>query len=150
MPIRIFYEDTPFKLKDSQSKKRWVREAARLEGFEVGELSYIFCSDPFLLRLNQEYLNHNTLTDIITFDYSEKNLVAGDIFISIDRVFENAAKFSVSGELESLRVMIHGCLHLMGYADKSKAEKNLMREKENTYLSLWQKRFHVKQERKTP
>lgn len=147
MPIRIFYEDTPFKLLTPAKVKSWIKSVAKIEGFESGEVSYIFCSDNFLLNLNQEYLNHDTFTDIITFDYSKEDFISGDIFISIERVFENATKFSVTKEQETLRVMVHGCLHLMGYKDKSRTEKDLMREKENRYLSLWQKKFHVKQKR---
>ncbi len=145
MPIRIFYEEITFKLPNPARVKTWVKSVAKLEGFEIGDISYIFCSDNFLLSLNQEYLDHNTFTDIITFDYSEDDTIAGDIFISIERVVENAEKFSNTTELEILRVMVHGCLHLIGYKDKSKTEKKLMREKENRYLSLWQKKFHVKQ-----
>lgn len=147
MPIRIFYEDIQFKLPRPSKVKRWIESSIKKEGFEPGEISYIFCSDSYLLNLNQKYLNHNTFTDIITFDYTEDKLIAGDIFISIERVFENALKFSTGEELEILRVIVHGCLHLIGYKDKSKTEKNLMREKENRYLSLWQKEFHVKQKK---
>ena len=147
MPIRIFYEETLFKLPNPLKVKNWLKYVAEKEGFDIGELSYIFCSDSFLLNLNQEYLDHNTLTDIITFDYTKNNRISGDIFISIERVFENASKFSTSKDLEILRVAVHGCLHLMGYKDKSKTQKSQMREKENRYLSLWQKKFHVKQKR---
>ena len=100
-------------------------------------LNYIFCSDAFLLSLNVEYLNHNTLTDVITFDNSDDSKgIQGEIYISIDRIRENAKKYRVPFERELHRVMIHGLLHLLGYADKTPLQKKMMRKKESTYLSL--------------
>ena len=106
------------------------------EGSVVKDLNFIFCNDLFLLKMNKRYLKHNSLTDIITFNYSNKNNLSGDVFISIDRVKENALLFSESFENELKRVIIHGVLHLLGYKDKSKKEKNNMRNKEDFYLSL--------------
>lgn len=106
---------------------------------ECGTISYIFTDDESLLKINKQYLNHNTYTDIITFDYSEVKTVSGDIFISIDRVQENAAKFGVSFEDELLRVIIHGVLHLCGYKDKTKTDADRMRLKENASLLLYKK-----------
>ena len=100
------------------------------------DLSFIFCDDMELLNKNSKYLNHDTLTDILTFDYSENNNISGDIYISIDRVKENAKTYKVTFENELDRVMIHGVLHLLGYKDKSKKDQKAMREKEDFYLSL--------------
>lgn len=112
----------------------WIKTVITKENKTLGEINYIFCTDEYLLEKNQTFLNHNTYTDIITFDYSEENQISGDIFISIERVKENARKFAVEFETELKRVMIHGVLHLIGYNDKSEDEQKLMREKENFYL----------------
>jgi len=110
----------------------------------VGDINYIFCSDSYLLKLNQEFLSHQTYTDIITFDYSVGKTISGEIYISLDRIKENANHFNVSPQEELLRVMIHGVLHLSGYRDKKRAEKSIMRKKEEACLSLWKNMFHVK------
>jgi probable rRNA maturation factor len=107
----------------------------------LSALSYIFCNDQYLLDLNQTYLSHDTLTDIITFDYVEGTVVSGDIFISVDRLKENAAIFKVSFEEERLRVMAHGLLHLMGYKDKTTEDQEVMSNKENEKIKM----FHVEQ-----
>ena len=135
--INFFEEDISFKLKNKTTVKQWVKATIEAEGYKLKELNYIFCSDQYLLTINQQYLNHDTYTDIVTFDNSEKDgIIEGDIFISIDRIRENAAKFS-SGEVNELhRVIIHGVLHLIGYGDKSNSSKKQMREKEDAYLSL--------------
>lgn len=117
----------------------WVSRVIASEEFSVGQIDYIFCSDDYLLNLNQEYLNHDTLTDIITFDYVDGKTVSGDIFISSERVEANAKDFDVEFEIELLRVMSHGVLHLMGYGDKSTAEAELMRQKEEEKIKM----FHV-------
>ncbi len=115
----------------------WIKEVARREKKTIKEINYIFCSDEYLLQLNQGFLNHKTLTDIITFDNSEgKNGLEGEIYISIERVQENAIKFNTEFEDELHRVMIHGVLHLIGYKDKKPSEKALMRKKEEACLSL--------------
>jgi rRNA maturation RNase YbeY len=136
--IHFFYEDISFKVKNSRKLKTWISNVVTKEKSTIKEVNYIFCSDSYLLTLNQDYLNHNTYTDIITFDNAEadKNL-EGDIFISIDRVKDNASGFKVSFEQELHRVMIHGVLHLLGYKDKTSSQKSLMRKKEEACLSLW-------------
>jgi probable rRNA maturation factor len=136
MPIRFFYEEIDFKIKHPGKVRQWISKSAAKEKRIILEVNYIFCSDKYLLSLNQDYLNHNTLTDIITFDNSEGLKIAGEIYISVDRIIENAAKYSSGFTDELHRVMIHGILHLCGYKDKRIAEKTLMRKKEDAYLSL--------------
>jgi len=132
--IAFLTEDITFELKEKLKHKAWLKEAAKAEGFKIGELNYIFCSDAYLLDINQKYLGHDTLTDIVTFDNSEDpKMIEGDIFISIERVRENALKFDTA-ESELKRVMVHGLLHLAGYKDKGKAQKELMTLKENEHL----------------
>lgn len=134
--IFFFTEDTNFILKGKQKVREWIVSTIKAEGFQrIGELNFIFCSDEYLLEMNQQYLQHDTLTDIITFDNSEReDTITGDIFISVDRVWENATKFNVTHEYELHRVMIHGVLHLCGYPDKKPKEKALMTQKEDYYL----------------
>jgi probable rRNA maturation factor len=132
--ITFLTEDITFGLKEKLKHKAWLKDAAKAEGFTIGELNYIFCSDAYLLDINQKYLGHDTLTDIVTFDNSEDpKMIEGDIFISVERVRENAIKFD-TGDTELKRVMVHGLLHLAGYKDKDKAQKELMRNKENEHL----------------
>ena len=119
----------------------WLSRVAESEGYSLSALSYIFCNDQYLLDLNQTYLSHDTLTDIITFAYVEGTVVSGDIFISVDRLKENAAIFKVSFEEERLRVMAHGLLHLMGYKDKTAEDQEVMSNKENEKIKM----FHVEQ-----
>ncbi|MFH1321043.1 MAG: rRNA maturation RNase YbeY [Bacteroidota bacterium] len=134
---------------------QWIIETVYRENNQAGNINYIFCNDEYLNKLNRKYLKHSTLTDILTFDYSEKkddgrgtgdenlndkkNIITGDIFISIDRVKENAKKYNNKFKDELHRVMIHGILHLLGYNDKTSSEKAIMREKEDFYLSLLKK-----------
>jgi probable rRNA maturation factor len=135
--INFFSEDTEYILKNKLQLKRWIKDTIKAEGYRLNELNYILCSDAYLLQINQQYLNHDTYTDIVTFDNSEKpGTITGDIFISVDRTQENAQTFKVSAETELHRVMIHGALHLLGYLDKKPADKKLMTEKENQYLSI--------------
>jgi len=117
--------------------KNWINNTVVNENKLVGEIQYIFCSDNYLLKINKKFLDHDYYTDIVTFDYDEKNIISGDIYISIDRVKENAKIFEVDFNNELLRVIIHGILHLIGYNDKSDIEKNIMRNKENYYLSIF-------------
>lgn len=134
--IRFFKEDCSVVLKNKAQLRDWFINTAKAESNCIKELNYVFCSDAYLLEMNQSYLNHDSYTDIITFDNSETNEnVLGDIFISIDRIKENAKKFGVTETDELQRVMIHGLLHLLGYGDKSKTEKAKMTEKENYYLA---------------
>jgi rRNA maturation RNase YbeY len=135
--IQFCTEDITFSLKDKLKHKAWLNEVAKQEGKKILELSYVFCSDDYLLQINQAYLNHDTLTDIVTFDNSEDpKKIEGDIFISIDRVKENGEKLGTS-ENELERVMVHGLLHLLGYKDKKKEEKALMTEKEDFYIKQY-------------
>lgn len=135
--IQFFSEKTRFKLKTPKKTISWIKSVVKTEKKAIISLNYVFCSDEYLRGINIEYLNHKTYTDIITFNYnpSEKE-IEGEIYVSIDRVKENAEKFKTEFETELHRVMIHGVLHLIGYNDKSKTEKSIMREKEDSSLSL--------------
>jgi rRNA maturation RNase YbeY len=134
--IHFFTEDISFNLKQRRPLKSWIKNTIIAEGFKLRELNFIFCSDNYLLSINQNFLKHDTLTDIITFDNSEdKRVIVGDIFISLERIQENAESFGVTIKDELHRVMIHGTLHLLGYADKAKEAKALMTDKEDLYLS---------------
>jgi probable rRNA maturation factor len=135
--IHFCTEDITFSLKEKLKHKAWLNEVAKQEGKKILELTYVFCSDEYLLQINQEYLNHDTLTDIVTFDNSEDpKKIEGDIFISIERVRENGNKLGTS-ETELERVMVHGLLHLLGYKDKKKEDKELMTEKEDFYIKQY-------------
>ena len=135
--IQFCSEDITFSLKEKLKHKAWLNEVAKQEGKKILELSYVFCSDDYLLEINKEYLNHDTLTDIVTFDNSEDpKKIEGDIFISIERVLENGNKLGTS-ETELERVMVHGLLHLLGYKDKKKEDKALMTEKEDFYIKQY-------------
>lgn len=135
--IHFCTEDITFSLKEKLKHKAWLNEVAKQEGKKILELTYVFCSDEYLLQINQEYLNHDTLTDIVTFDNSEDpKKIEGDIFISIERVRENGNKLGTS-ETELERVMVHGLLHLLGYLDKKKEDKALMTEKEDFYIKQY-------------
>ncbi|SFS96829.1 rRNA maturation RNase YbeY [Sphingobacterium wenxiniae] len=134
--ISFFTEEVDYKLKNKQKLREWIAATIKAEGFKrIGELNFILCSDAYLLEINKEYLNHDTYTDIVTFDSSEEeDTIAGDIFISVERTAENAVKFGESEADELHRVIIHGVLHLCGYLDKKKEAKELMTAKENEYL----------------
>ncbi len=119
--------------------KQFVQSLFQTENKELAKLNYIFTNDVFLLNLNQTHLNHNTLTDIITFELSETTETIGEIYISIERVADNANKFNVAFKQEFLRVVFHGALHLCGYKDKKPADKLIMREKEDFYIKLYEK-----------
>ena len=135
-PIRIFEEDISYKIKNKLAVRQWVAETVQAEGYKLTELSYIFCSDEYLLQINRQYLDHDTYTDIITFDNSTRDkVVVGDIFISIERIRENALKFNIAEADELHRVIIHGVLHLLGYKDKTPADKKKMTLKEDSYLN---------------
>ena len=135
--IQFCTEDITFSLQEKLKHKAWLNEVAKQEGKKILELSYVFCSDDYLLQINQSYLNHDTLTDIVTFDNSEDpKKIEGDIFISIDRVKENGEKLGTS-ETELERVMVHGLLHLLGYKDKKKEDKEVMTEKEDFYIKQY-------------
>jgi probable rRNA maturation factor len=136
--INFFSEDTDFKVKEKTLLRQWINATIAQEGYKPGELNFIFCSDDYLLNINQEYLDHDTYTDIITFDNSEKEEeISGDIFISVQRVQENAAGLGVEEAEELRRVIIHGVLHLTGCQDKSPTDKALMTGKEDFYLAKY-------------
>ncbi len=135
--IDFFSEDIDFKVPKPLKTRKWLRRVIERERKSLTHLSYIFCSDNYLHTLNQQFLNHNTLTDIITFDQSEvPGEIEGDIFISVDRVRQNAGELNLPFEHELNRVIVHGVLHLLGYRDKTPPEKADMRKKEDAYLSL--------------
>ncbi|MDR2651017.1 MAG: rRNA maturation RNase YbeY [Prevotellaceae bacterium] len=132
--IRFFTEDISFDLKNKRKIRHWITDAVESENRNVGDINFIFCSDNYLLEINQKYLNHDYLTDVITFDFCEGNKISGDIFISIDTVRANSVEYKQLFENELRRVMIHGILHLCLYNDSTKSEIALMRSKENIYL----------------
>ncbi len=132
-------QDITFTLKNKTILKKWINIVIEKKKRKSGAVNFIFCSDDFLLDINKKYLNHDTLTDIITFDYSKENAqkaISGDIFISVDRIKENAQKFSKTLENELHRVMIHGVLHLLGYTDKTKSSKAEMTKQEDLCLEV--------------
>lgn len=135
--IYFFCEDVEYTLKNKRIIRQWISFTILAEGIEkIEELSFIYCTDKYLLSINQQYLNHDTYTDIITFDNSEEeNVLSGDIFISLERVKENASLYNVSTTHEMHRIMIHGVLHLCGYLDETPAEKDRMTQKEDFYLN---------------
>jgi probable rRNA maturation factor len=143
--VRFFSEGLDFTLKGKRLKQAWIKECIRLEKKRVAGLSFIFCSDSYLLEINKKYLKHNTLTDTVSFNYAlGAKVVEGDVYISVERVLDNSVKYSVTFNEEISRVMIHGTLHLCGYSDKPAEEKVIMTKKENRYLTLQKSMFHVK------
>lgn len=135
--IEFINEDVAFNLTNSVSISQWVELVVSQQKLILGSITYIFCSDEYLLKINQDHLDHDYYTDIITFDYSENGVVGGDIFISIDRVKENAHDLSLSFNQELLRVLIHGVLHLVGYQDKTDEEQQIMRFEEDKAIALF-------------
>lgn len=136
--LRFFTEDIKFSLPEKPQTRTWLKELAAQEGFKIGELNYIFCSDDYLLQVNRDHLDHDYYTDIITFDNSEdEDRLEGDIFISVDRVRDNAQTLNVPEEQELRRVLAHGLLHLSGYGDKTETEATEMRRKEEEALAAW-------------
>jgi probable rRNA maturation factor len=134
-PINFFTEEVSYTLKNKTLIRAWIKAVIEEEGFLLDELNFIYCSDEYLLAINQQYLKHDTYTDVITFDNSERlKTISGDIFISVDRIRENAGLFKRSFSDELCRVMVHGTLHLLGYKDKGKSAKMQMTEKEDQYL----------------
>jgi rRNA maturation RNase YbeY len=134
--IRYFSEDTTFLYKCKRLTSNWLKKVAEQEGKRIGQISIIFCSDPYLLGINRKYLGHDYYTDIISFDYCEGNLLSGDLFISIDTVRDNAAFYGTTFENELHRVIVHGVLHLIGYDDHSDADTAAMRAAEDRALTL--------------
>ena len=134
-----FNYETDFELENVAQYEDWISRIIESEGFDEGEINYIFCDDEYLHKINVEYLDHDTLTDIISFDYTVGNLIQGDIFVSIERVKDNANDFNVSFDEELKRVLSHGVLHYCGYKDKSPKDEALMRSKEEEKMQM----FHV-------
>ena len=134
--IRYFQEDIRFDLKQKMQNNRWLKMVAGSEMRRLGAINIIFCSDNYILDVNMKYLQHDYFTDIITFDYCEKDVLSGDLFISIDSVRENAQFYGTEFADELNRVMVHGLLHLIGYDDHSEADIAEMRQKENYYLEM--------------
>ena len=145
--IRFFVEQIKITIAQKRLIRQWIQQAIEIEKKTLGEINYIFCSDKYLLHINKTFLNHDTLTDIVTFPIEQsfkqplssqpanKKAISGEIYISIERVKENAKKFNTTQKQELLRVMIHGVLHLCGYGDKSAAQQKKMRHKEDYYLA---------------
>ncbi len=133
--VNFFSEETPFKFKNKNVFRKLILFILKKEEKIPVNINYIFCGDKYLLKLNKSYLKRDTLTDVIAFDHSEKNKISGDIFISIERIKENAEKFNTSFNNELCRVVAHGTLHLCGYEDNTKQKKKIMTTKENYYLS---------------
>lgn len=136
-----FNYETDFELDNETAISDWLSQVIVSENKKEGEINYIFCDDEYLHKINMEYLNHDTLTDIISFDYAVGNELHGDIFVSVERVRDNAQDFDVSFEEELKRVLVHGILHYCGYKDKSEEDETLMRQKEEEKIAL----FHVEQ-----
>lgn len=136
MSIQYFSEDVPVPKLKRRLTSQWIKQVIASEGKMVGDVSFIFCSDSYLLDVNKKYLEHDYFTDIITFDYVEGLVISGDIFISVDRVNENSVEFKTTVTDELNRILIHGILHLLGYKDKQKKDKLLMTEKEDFYLNV--------------
>ena len=132
-----FNYETNFSLENQELISKWIINTIKEEGYKLEEINYVFCDDDYLHKINVEFLNHDTLTDIISFDYSVGKIIQGDIFISVERVHDNAKDFGVSFNEEISRVIIHGVLHYCGYKDKTDHDANIMRQKENHYLSLF-------------
>ncbi len=136
-----FNYETDFTLDNEEIISNWISKVIKSENKKEGEINYIFCDDEYLLQINQEHLQHDYYTDIISFDYTIGNEISGDMFISVDRVKENAQDFNVSFDDEIKRVIVHGVLHYCGYNDKSEADELVMRSKEDEKLAM----FHVEQ-----
>jgi rRNA maturation RNase YbeY len=137
LPINFFFEDIQYRIRKLKLLRYWINKSVELENSTIEEITYIFCSDNYLHKLNIEYLEHDTFTDIITFQYNEENsALHSDIFVSIDRIKENSKLYNQRLLDEFHRIMIHGVLHLLGYKDKTPEEKQEMTDKENYYLSL--------------
>ena len=130
-----FNYETDFELENEAQYEDWISRIIESEGFDEGEINYIFCDDDYLLKVNQDYLDHDYYTDIITFDYVKGKTISGDIFVSLPRILDNASTLSQNFESEFNRVLAHGILHLCGYKDKTEEEKSQMRAKEDFYIN---------------
>jgi rRNA maturation RNase YbeY len=141
LAINFFSEDIDFKVKDKKIIRDWIKFVAKLEGKRVGDINYIFGSDEYVKEINVSYLKHDYYTDIVTFNYNESDFLSSDIYISIDRVNENAISFAISFDDEFYRVVIHGILHLLGYQDKELKDQKVMRKKEDEYIKVLKTNF---------
>lgn len=141
MTIDFNFEDVEFDLPDEKSLVSWIDYTCQNEGCETSNITYIFCSDEYLLSVNKQYLNHDYFTDIITFDYVKDKMISGDLFISYDRIVDNAKTFNVSCETELLRVMIHGVLHLIGYDDLTDEDEAEIHKMEDFYINIYETKF---------
>ena len=137
MAIYFSSENIKFELRGKLKVKKWITDLIKAQNKKVGDISYLFCDDAYLIEVNRTYLDHDTYTDIITFDYVEGDTISGDILISVERVKENAQLFNTTFDQELHRVIIHGVLHLLGQGDKTEAEAAQMRKKEEAALALW-------------
>ena len=136
-----FNYETEFELRNEPDFSKWLSAVILSENKKEGEINYIFCDDNYLLEINQQYLDHDTLTDIISFDYSVGNEINGDVFVSVERVKENASDYKVTFHEEIQRVLVHGILHYCGYNDKTESDERIMRSKEEEKMKM----FHVEQ-----
>ncbi|MDR9458308.1 MAG: rRNA maturation RNase YbeY [Salegentibacter sp.] len=136
-----FFSETDFNFKDEDAHRQWLERVIDSEGKSIDEINFVFCDDDYLHKINLQYLDHDTYTDIISFDNSVEDQLAGDIFISVARVKENAQEFNVDFEEELKRVLVHGILHFCGFRDKTESERELMRQKEDEKIAM----FHVEQ-----
>jgi len=135
--IEFFNEDVELPDLQYGPINEWLSKTAKIYNFQVAQLNFIFCSDNYLLKLNQDYLNHDYYTDIITFNYNELSYISGDIFISVDRVKDNANLYGIEYRVELLRVLVHGVLHLIGFNDSTDSEEKIMREKEDEHINYF-------------
>ena len=135
--IRIYFEEVTKHALPKRKMHDFIFDILAMENSNCGTINFIFCNDSYLLKINHEFLNHDFYTDIITFDYSENKIISGDLFLSLDRIKENAILYKISLMEEILRVMVHGILHMVGYNDKTRNERKMMKEKENFYLEKW-------------
>lgn len=141
--INFYAEDIKSHLRNRRVIKQWIKDIISSYNYSTGNISYIFCSDDYLLNINRQYLSHDYYTDVITFDYDENNIVSGDIFISVDTVKSNSEQYSVSYNCELYRVIIHGVLHLCGLKDKTPEDAKIMREAEEKSLQILRSQFSI-------
>lgn len=141
--INFYEEDIKSHLRNRRVIKQWIKDIISSYNYSTGNISYIFCSDDYLLNINRKYLSHDYYTDVITFDYDENNIVSGDIFISVDTVKSNSEQYSVSYNCELYRVIIHGVLHLCGLKDKTPEDAKIMREAEEKSLQILRSQFSL-------
>lgn len=142
--VNYYFEDTDFVFKKRRECNAWLKAVAESEIKKLGSINIIFCSDNYILDINQKYLHHDYFTDIITFDYCEGKLLSGDLFISVDSVKENSITYNTEFAQELLRVIVHGLLHLIGYDDHTPEDQSQMRDKENYYLAFREQMFPAK------